>query len=64
MSDEQERCLNCERTSEQIPLLRLKYASQDHWICPQCLPILIHKPQRIAAVAGAWTQTPVAHDEG
>jgi hypothetical protein len=61
MIENTERCLSCERTSEQVPLLRLKYVEHEHWICPQCLPILIHKPERLPAVAGAWTQNKVEH---
>ncbi len=63
MNPDQECCVRCERTSDQIPLLQLKYAGKINWICPQCLPILIHKPQQIAAVAGAWTTTSVASEE-
>lgn len=56
MTENQERCLNCNRSSDQVPLLRLQYLKHDYWICPQCLPILIHKPVRLAAVAGDWTR--------
>ena len=62
MSEKNECCLNCERTGELVPLLRLVYKQNVHWICPQCLPILIHKPERLPAVAGAWTETKVEHD--
>jgi hypothetical protein len=56
MNSNSERCLSCDRTSEQIPLLRLEYAGSEYWICPRCLPVLIHKPERLAAVAGEWTR--------
>lgn len=62
MTEHTEHCLNCKRTSEQIPLLPLKYTGHDHWICPQCLPILIHKPEKIVAVAGEWTKNPTEHE--
>jgi hypothetical protein len=61
-----ERCLNCERASAQVPLIRLKYAEREYWICAQCFPLLIHKPERLSAVAGAWMANKVdhhAHDE-
>lgn len=57
-------CLNCERTENQIPLVSLRYAGQDAWICSQCLPKLIHKPQELAGkLAGAENMeaTPHAH---
>ncbi len=60
--DNNERCLNCERSSDQVPLLRLKYAGKENWICPQCLPTLIHKPERIAAVSGAWIDSAPKHE--
>ncbi len=57
-----ERCLSCERTSEQIPLLALRYQGNEFWVCPQCLPILIHKPGRLSAVAGEWTKNSVEEE--
>jgi hypothetical protein len=29
-------------------LLQLQYAGKATWICPQCLPTLIHAPARLA----------------
>ncbi|MCS6993308.1 MAG: hypothetical protein N2117_01125 [Anaerolineales bacterium] len=42
-------CLNCGRTSQQIPLLFLEYRDKQYTICPQCMPVLIHKPHTLAA---------------
>jgi len=42
------KCLVCERTSDQTPLLILRYQDSDFWICAQHLPILIHKPHELA----------------
>jgi hypothetical protein len=42
-------CLNCGKTEQEIPLLRMRYQEADIYICPQCLPILIHKPAALAA---------------
>lgn len=64
MTDNTERCLNCERSSDQVPLLRLKYAAGEYWICPQCLPILIHKPEQIATLAGDWVSGASEHEGG
>jgi predicted SprT family Zn-dependent metalloprotease len=41
------RCLNCERTESQIPLVNLRYQGQMAFICSQCLPLLIHQPQAL-----------------
>ncbi|MFC1878520.1 hypothetical protein ACFLZW_01275 [Chloroflexota bacterium] len=44
----EQKCLYCERTPEQIPLINLAYKEGNYWICPQHLPILIHKPAQLA----------------
>lgn len=41
-------CLACERASTEVPLLQLEYRGETFWICPQHLPILIHKPEQLA----------------
>jgi hypothetical protein len=41
-------CLNCERTDEKIPLLHLTFKDEIKYICPQCLPTLIHKIHLLA----------------
>ncbi len=47
-------CLNCERPESVIPLVALRYQGHEAWICSQCLPQLIHQPQRLAGkLAGA-----------
>jgi hypothetical protein len=40
-------CLECGRTSEQIPLVQLEFKGKDFWICPQHIPVLIHDPQKL-----------------
>lgn len=42
------RCLYCEQTSEEMPLIRLTFQDHDLWICPQHLPLLIHEPDKLA----------------
>jgi hypothetical protein len=41
-------CLNCERSERETPLLHLHYNGEELWICSQCLPTLIHAPQKLA----------------
>jgi hypothetical protein len=41
-------CLNCGRKADEIPLLTLEYRDATYHLCPQCLPVLIHKPQNLA----------------
>jgi hypothetical protein len=54
INPDQPYCLYCDRTSDQVPLLPLIYREKQFWICPQHLPILIHKPAQLAGkLAGA-----------
>jgi hypothetical protein len=41
-------CINCDRTDKQIPLLLLTFNGEEKFICPQCMPIIIHKTQMLA----------------
>ena len=47
MSENPSHCVHCERSSDQVPLIALKYQEKDYWICPQHLPIVIHQPQKL-----------------
>jgi hypothetical protein len=48
MNTNQEICLYCERSSEEVPLIAMRHRGRAVWICPQHLPILIHQPSRLA----------------
>ena len=41
-------CLNCNTSQNEKPLLAMKFQGSEIYICPQCLPILIHKPANLA----------------
>ncbi len=64
MPDKQAHCLHCQRSSEQVPLIALHYQDTQAWICPQHLPILIHKPAQLAnKLPGAANLNPAeGHD--
>ncbi len=49
MVDHQPVCLYCEQDADQVPLIRLSYQGAAYWICPQHLPVLIHKPAQLAS---------------
>lgn len=40
-------CLNCNASENDIPLVNLIYAGQQTFICSNCLPVLIHHPQKL-----------------
>ncbi len=41
------KCLNCGVSEQEKPLILLKFQGKDLYICPQCLPTLIHKPYEL-----------------
>ncbi len=43
-----QQCLNCERSENETPLVALRYRGAPLAICPQCLPVLIHQPEKLA----------------
>jgi hypothetical protein len=58
------KCLYCERDSQEVPLVKLQYQGEEYWICPQHLPILIHKPSQLADILqGAEQFEPGSHPE-
>ncbi|MBI4671061.1 MAG: hypothetical protein HY741_05270 [Chloroflexi bacterium] len=56
------QCVNCERTVQEVPLVPLVLKNGQAYICPQCIPVLIHKPQvLIGKLAGAESLQPHEH---
>ncbi|HTP09520.1 MAG TPA: hypothetical protein VMP08_14795 [Anaerolineae bacterium] len=56
------KCVNCERGVEEVPLLNLTHRHGGAYICPQCLPILIHQPhQLVTKLPGAEALQPHEH---
>ena len=55
-------CINCNRTDEVIPLITISFKGEDKYICPQCLPVLIHKTQQLAdKLPGIEARPPADH---
>lgn len=48
MESDSQACVYCGRTEAEVPLIAIQYRRETHWICPQHLPILIHKPAQLA----------------
>ena len=57
-------CLNCNRSETKTPLVNLRYAGKESWICTQCLPLLIHQPEQIADKIAAAGQTSPSTTQG
>lgn len=41
------KCINCEREENVVPLVSITFAKNATWICTQCLPTLIHNPAQL-----------------
>jgi hypothetical protein len=41
------KCIACERADDTIPLIPFEFAGNGYWICPQHMPVLIHKPEQL-----------------
>lgn len=48
MNDSQLKCIVCERTSEEVPVVLFQYQGKNYGICPEHLPVMIHKPYQLA----------------
>lgn len=40
-------CISCERPENVVPLVAITFAKNPTWICTQCLPTLIHDPNKL-----------------
>lgn len=50
-------CLNCGTSELERPLITLKFQGQELYICPTCLPVLIHKPYELVDKLPNFTPT-------
>lgn len=41
-------CFNCSATETDSPLISLRFSGRGIWICPQCMPVLIHDTTKLA----------------
>ena len=46
-SNDTQTCLNCGHSEVEIPLISLRYAGRQAFVCSQCMPALIHEPQSL-----------------
>ncbi len=56
-------CLRCERSDQNVPILKIVFRGDEVAICTSCLPVLIHKPQLLMGrLEGAEAIEPSDHD--
>jgi len=48
MEQQHEHCVACGVSEQQASLIHFTYQSMDLRICPQCLPVMIHAPHKLA----------------
>ncbi len=56
----QPACLACNRGEAEIPLGLWRYQGREFWICPDCLPRLIHRRAELEAQLEANAAEPPA----
>ncbi|HMN25706.1 MAG TPA: hypothetical protein PKE38_14475 [Ignavibacteriaceae bacterium] len=56
-------CLNCNNSENDIPLVNLVYSGKQTFICSNCLPVLIHHPQRLIGKLDGAKNIPPAEVE-
>jgi len=57
-----QQCVKCGRTIQEVPLITLTHRDGSAYICPQCLPYLIHDPQLLVGqLPGAESLSPHEH---
>lgn len=56
-------CLNCNNSENDIPLVNLIYSGKQTFICSNCLPVLIHHPQRLIGKLDGAEKIPPAEVE-
>jgi ribosomal protein L37AE/L43A len=55
-------CLNCGNSEMEAPLVSVRYAGENIWICSPCMPVLIHNPAKmIGALQNADKIPPSPH---
>ena len=43
---ERPACMFCSNTEDKIPLIHLRYQGGEAFVCPRCLPRLVHPERR------------------
>ncbi len=55
------KCIGCGKSSDETPLILFEYRESKYWICPQHIPVLIHKPEELVGkLPGAENLKPAA----
>jgi hypothetical protein len=59
-----DKCVRCEKSDQEVPLLQMRFQGRSVFICPQCLPVLIHKPAELKdELPGVEKIKPPTHEQ-
>lgn len=53
-----QNCFNCNTSETDSPLISIRFAERPMWICPQCMPVLIHDTAKLADKLRSTTDAP------
>jgi hypothetical protein len=55
-------CINCAKSEAVVPILTLRFQGEGVNLCSSCLPILLHRPEKLAGrLKGVEVSQPVSH---
>jgi hypothetical protein len=58
------RCVNCDHTESEAVLIPIRFRRAERWICSNCFPLLIHKPEKLAGrLEGAEGLQAAGHED-
>ncbi|MCB0164373.1 MAG: hypothetical protein KDI79_09115 [Anaerolineae bacterium] len=40
-------CFNCDNSEQSVPMVRIRFAGYQTWLCSQCMPTLIHQTEEL-----------------
>lgn len=60
------KCVFCERTSDEVPVIAFEYRDETYHVCTGHLPTLLHKPElfsgKLPEAGRGWSHGEVHHD--
>ncbi len=61
--NEEKKCIVCQSTSQQMPILEFEFKGQKLHICSQHIPIIIHQPHQLQNLIPDLPNRPAEHDD-
>ncbi len=61
--DDQVNCKLCGSSEMDVPMLPVRYANQGFWVCSRCMPVLIHRPEKLEGILENAEKIPAADHE-